>query len=141
MGKRAKPTRPPSELIDVSERCLEWPFHDSVAPIEGYVDRSNRWTVMVFPVPSVLGTPWEGMLRVGIRCVPMPTEPDNPVEILMTWSQIQAIKNQLWPDQIAIEVFPPADQLVDVAPMRWLWVFPKGVRLPFSLSSLEALIS
>jgi len=51
-----------------------------------------------------------------------------------SWSDLQRIKADLCgADRVAVEVFPPASELVDEANMAHLWVFPKGYVLPFRL--------
>ncbi len=50
------------------------------------------------------------------------------------WSDLQRIKDELvGPERVAVEVFPKRTQLVDVANMAHLWVFPEGYELPFGL--------
>jgi len=49
-----------------------------------------------------------------------------------TWHEMQRIKNELaGPERTAVEVYPPADEVVDGADMFHIWVLPNG--LPFSL--------
>lgn len=49
-----------------------------------------------------------------------------------TWPEMQRIKDELaGPDATGVEVYPPADEVVDEADMFHLWVLPD--RLPFSL--------
>jgi hypothetical protein len=51
-----------------------------------------------------------------------------------SWSELQRIKDELvGRDRTAVEVFPPADEVVDQANMFHLWVLPAHLRLPFSL--------
>lgn len=99
-------------------------------PKAAYVDEGRHWVVQVFPVPSCNGTPWEGAMRVGISHY---RSNGRQREIRVNWSTIQGIKDDLWPDRLAIEVFPPHDQIDNVAPMRWLWILPPGSILPFRL--------
>ena len=102
-----------------------------------YADRENGWTVEVQDVPSVSGTPWEGMLRVAITHSTAKTHKqfnDRRYRPAITWDQLQQIKDRLWPKQVAIEIFPPEAEIVNVAPMRWLWVLPLGQGLPFSIN-------
>lgn len=41
----------------------------------------------------------------------------------ITWDILQAIKNHYWSRQAcAIEIYPPADRVVNNAPMRHLWL-------------------
>lgn len=128
-------TKAPKEWIDRSSVLSNWTALEQ-APIAAYVDSTNRWTVQVFPVRSTDGTPWQGTLRVGIKYIPSGSVTnDEGGEIVLTWSEIQdLIKDQFWPDRIAMEIFPPKEQVVNVAPMRWLWVLPPGAELPFNLS-------
>lgn len=50
------------------------------------------------------------------------------------WSDKQWIKDTLFgPERVAVEVFPPVEQLVDAANMYHLWVLPEGWVLPFGL--------
>lgn len=118
--------------IDRSEIAKRLPYTAGGSPIAGYVCARNRWVVQVFPVPSVDGTSWEGLLRVGIK---LHDKRGRGREIIGNWSRIQEIKEDLFPGRLAIEVYPPSEQVVDVAPLRWLWVFPEGCKLPFSLSN------
>lgn len=53
----------------------------------------------------------------------------------ITWDDLQAIKDNFWPDCIALEIYPPKASIVNVADMRWLWVLPAGASLPFNLDS------
>lgn len=104
-------------------------------PIRAYVDAGNQWTVQVFPTTDANGTPWEGMLRVGIAYFKNPGKPKSQCEILHSWSVIQSVKESIFPGRLAIEVYPPESQVVDAAPMRWLWILPAGARLPLCLST------
>lgn len=52
----------------------------------------------------------------------------------LTWASKQRIKNELIGAQrMAVEVFPPASELVDQADAYHLWVLPDGFRLPFGV--------
>lgn len=43
----------------------------------------------------------------------------------ITWDQLQQIKNEVgYAFATAVEVYPPADQVVNVANMRHLWILP-----------------
>jgi hypothetical protein len=47
---------------------------------------------------------------------------------------MQRIKDTLaGPDRAAVEVYPPASEVVDQANMYHLWVLPPGARLCFGL--------
>jgi hypothetical protein len=52
------------------------------------------------------------------------------------WADKQRIKDDLvGPERLAIEVFPPRDELDDAANMYHLWVLPAGFELPFRLEA------
>ena len=47
------------------------------------------------------------------------------------WEALQAIKDEhAGVDATAIEVYPPADEVVDEVEMRHLWVVPPAVPMP-----------
>lgn len=49
----------------------------------------------------------------------------------ITWDQLQLAKNDaLGPEVMAIEVYPPQDELVDEEHIRHLWEVPPGVVVP-----------
>jgi hypothetical protein len=48
-----------------------------------------------------------------------------------SWSDLQRIKNEIWgSDRVALEVYPRDVNLVDVANLYWLWVFPADFECP-----------
>jgi hypothetical protein len=50
------------------------------------------------------------------------------------WPHRQRIKDELiGPARQAVEIFPPADEVVDDANCYHLWVLPIGQTIPFSL--------
>ncbi len=50
------------------------------------------------------------------------------------WPEMQRIKDEIaGPEFTAVEVYPPADEVIDQANVYHLWVLPLGVRLEFSL--------
>lgn len=54
------------------------------------------------------------------------------------WAEKQAIKDEIFgKNRVAIEVFPSADRMVDLADVYHLWVFEEGFRLPFGIHPLE----
>jgi hypothetical protein len=108
------------------------------APTLVYSDPVNGVVVQVWEgkTPGCDGTPWAGTLRVAIKH----TSAKTPEQAMgrgyakpITWDDLQAIKDHFWPERIAVEVFPPKSEIVDVADMRWIWVLPKGAVLPFNL--------
>lgn len=79
---------------------------------------SRQYLVQVFDGPE----PWR---RIGIRRI-------DGQDIRENWSELQAIKDEvLGPEVTAVEVYPAASNLVNVAPMRWLWVVPDAKAFPF----------
>lgn len=93
---------------------------------------NNAYSVRLWKQPS-LGIrtveDWdeaEGVLQVSIMRVD--GKPGVP------WPDKQRIKDELVGEgRLAIEVFPPKDQLVDPANLYYLWVLPVGYDLPFRL--------
>ena len=54
----------------------------------------------------------------------------------IAWRDKQRIKDELLgPERLAVELFPPASELVDQAMMYHLWVYPEGSPLPFNLNA------
>ncbi len=46
-------------------------------------------------------------------------------DVRLTWDDLQAIKNEYLGEEVcAVEVFPPASELVDELPIRHLWEVP-----------------
>lgn len=59
----------------------------------------------------------------------------NVSETDIPWAAMQRIKDEIFgPRRVAVEVFPPADELVDEANMYHLWILPEGFALPFTLT-------
>lgn len=55
-----------------------------------------------------------------------------------SWAEKQQIKDELFGEnRVAIEVFPKADKLVDVADVYHLWVFDKKFSMPFGIHPSE----
>lgn len=50
----------------------------------------------------------------------------------ITWDDLQRIKSQAgYADRVAVEIYPTDANVVDVANLRHLWVYPEGMKLPF----------
>ena len=62
---------------------------------------------------------------------------NNDASTYHDWSELQRIKNELCGDDcVAVEVFPPADDLLDSANIYHLWCWnPLRFRLPFEFKS------
>jgi hypothetical protein len=50
-------------------------------------------------------------------------------EFQSPWSVVQEIKERFFAGRCAVEFYPAQDDLVDDAPMRWLWMLPDDARL------------
>lgn len=75
-----------------------------------------------------LMTSWGAMQHVAIR---------RKDQQATTWDEKQKIKNELVGEASrAIEVYPPAKDVVNQAPLGHLWVLPKGFALPFGLTEM-----
>lgn len=109
------------------------------APLAAWTDKQNGWCVQCWDdTQGCNGTPWDGMLRVGVKhsLARTPEDFDMPqAQGTVTWDDLQAIKEHLWPGRIALEIYPPAVYLVNVAAMRWLWVLPSRAELPMNLDA------
>jgi hypothetical protein len=58
----------------------------------------------------------------------------GPPSGLLTWAAKQRVKDELLgAGRLAVEVFPPAAELVDQADAYHLWVLPEGFKLPFGV--------
>lgn len=87
---------------------------------ESYLN--NRYSVQI----SDVATDWGLVIHLWIR--------RHDGEMVRSWSDMQRIKNELvGPERVAVEVFPPVDELVDQANLAHLWVLPEGFSLPFGL--------
>ncbi len=55
----------------------------------------------------------------------------------LTWAAKQRVKAELvGKERLAVEVFPPASELVDQADAYHLWVLPEGYKLPFGVEEM-----
>lgn len=65
----------------------------------------------------------------------MRLKPDAPTPEI-PWAAKQRIKDELaGAGRVAVEVFPPAKELVDQADAYHLWVLPDGFKLPFGVEA------
>lgn len=82
---------------------------------------NDLYAVLIRP----LMTEWGLVQHCAIR---------TPSNLEPPWRDKQRIKNELFgPDFTAVEVMPPAGELVDQADMYHMWVLPLDYPLPFSL--------
>lgn len=84
---------------------------------------NNRYSVQLSLVDTEVGEVTHLWIRAHDGSMPR------------SWSDMQRIKNDLGggPERVAVEVFPPASELIDSANMAHLWVYPAGFTLPFRL--------
>ncbi len=88
------------------------------------------WSLWQNDLYIVTATPFECVWGACIHLVTRSKDPDAP----LGWAEKQRIKNMLAGAQrVAIEVFPPATELVDQADAYHLWVLPVGFKLPFGV--------
>jgi len=94
---------------------IEWPRNIfALKAIPSAVWRSSEFCCQVFP-------PQDGATRLSI----MRTMIGNDGQWLdgITWDQLMRIKSDCgFRDYWAVEIFPPQDEVVNVANMRHLWV-------------------
>lgn len=105
----------PPFMVDIP--FSEWPdtlLNLKEKPRE--VWRSNRFLVQIFPLK-------DGAARMTI-CRTMVNEDGLWVDGI-SWEELMAIKDQCrYGKDWAVEIFPPCDQIVNVANMRHLWLIP-----------------
>lgn len=111
-------------------------------PTAVWLEKQGGWVVQVWSgvsaTPGCINTPWEGTARICVKhskAKNVAQANSRKYDIPITWDELQAIKEWLFPGRIALEVYPPADKVVDVANLRWLWILPAGAVLPFNLQS------
>lgn len=93
----------------------------------GYPIRHAVWRSCEFMAQVFIESPGH---RITVsRCEIMP---DGKWRDGMTWDELQHVKNAIgFSKQIAVEIFPPIDCVVNVANMRHLWVFAADKKLGF----------
>lgn len=72
----------------------------------------------------------EGMTRLSVsRTIPG----HNGWGDKITWDELQQVKTEAcYGERDAVEVYPPDFDVVNVANMRHLWVYPEGSIIPFA---------
>lgn len=74
-------------------------------------------------------TSWGPVIHLAIGRFYWPRKPQG-----FRWTELQQIKDTIaGPDRVAVEVYPPTEDVVDEAPMAHLWVLPPEFSLPFGL--------
>lgn len=88
------------------------------------------WSLWQNDLFIVTATPFECIWGACIHLVARAKTPDT----LLGWAEKQRIKDMVaGAFRVAIEVFPPASEVVDQAPAYHLWVLPVGFKLPFGV--------
>lgn len=79
---------------------------------------NNRYIVMIMDnAPTTHGNAIRAMVQ---------TVDDKPIQ--NHWSEMQRIKSEIFGlDTMAIEYYPPSNELVDQHNIYWLWIFPDGI--------------
>lgn len=98
----------PEELTPIPrEQWPPWPPGPSAGPVAAWWSR--RYVVQVY-----------GDGRIAIR--------GNGGKVLeVSWSEIQDVKRAIgFGDHWAVEFYPADADVVDVAPMRWLWLLSRA---------------
>ncbi|WP_419827695.1 DUF7694 domain-containing protein [Sphingomonas sp.] len=122
----------PAHLTPVPR--AEWPRDPAEfqggAPRVGLY-RSRTHLVQVFAEPG-------GVLRLSVNR----TEWDERRRRFredISWDDLQRLKAEVgYPDCAAVEVYPPAMRVVNVANMRHLWVLPDAAILPFMWDGVQS---
>lgn len=126
--QRGRSAPPPSKRLSRPAHWGVWQHmphvvgHPSAPP--GLIDAwmNDAYTVQFYQQTGA----WGDVLHLMIR--------RNDAQPVHSWSDFQIIKDDLvGPERTAIEVYPPAAELVDDANIYHLWVLPEGMRLPFGL--------
>ena len=87
------------------------------------VYRSRFYLIQVYQIP---GKAFPDYARVSVqRSEDAAFRQDKGKHPPISWDALQEIKNQIgFGDRLALEVYPPDSELVNVAPMRHLWISP-----------------
>ena len=104
-----------AELVEVLKR--DWP--------EAMSSQAALWKV--FGSRGLLAQIYleENGLRLSVRL----TDGSDG----LTWDDLAWVLHVLLPDRWAVEVYPPAHAVVNVANMRHLYVYPEHMRPPYDL--------
>jgi hypothetical protein len=130
--------RDPGQALRMAQRARDtgrwpdWRWHDLAAGVPGSVGWGSEFrrvaengvfTVLIRDLPTDWGVVQHAMIT------------HMPGQEPTTWAEKQRIKDRLFGrGRTAIEVFPPASELVDGADAYHLWVLPEGFALPFNLA-------
>jgi hypothetical protein len=80
--------------------------------------RNNRYTVMIF----------DNQLTTHELAIKVMIQNHHNTPIHHHWSQIQAIKNELFGEEVtAVEYYPRQSDLLDTHNIYWLFIYPDGI--------------
>lgn len=102
-------------LVEIDIGAVASPLPQSQLPIRAF--RGSQIAVLVYETRDPEGIPG---LRISVRRHDQKPLHDH-------WRTLYRIKDELVPDCEAVEIYPPASRLVDVANMYHLWVLPEGM--------------
>lgn len=95
------------------------PWRGPDAPVRTGLFRSRRFLVQVFAED-------EGVTRLSINRTDWSADTGKALDGI-TWDQMQKLKAEAgFADAWAVEIFPAEDEIINVAPMRHLWVLPRA---------------
>lgn len=102
----------------------DWPISLAVGNNVREVYRSRGFLVQVY------NEPWPVVARLSV--IRSSLKPDGDWKEDITWEELQRLKREAgYGDFDAVEVYPPDADVVNVANLRHLWVFPAGY-MPFA---------
>jgi hypothetical protein len=55
----------------------------------------------------------------------------------ISWDELQYIKNSIYPDLMAVEIYPEIWNKVDEANLRHLWVLPKRLSFAWGIENVD----
>lgn len=123
----------------IAEQSKKYPAHCVEVPREGWmpsmrsvsrvirVFRSREFLVQVHEEP-------DDVIRLSINRSAL--ESDGNWKEGISWDELQRIKNECgYADRMAIEIFPPQAEVVNVANIRHLWVLPTPLPFMWRVSS------
>ena len=112
---RAENAKYGKDLVEIPKEKYPTAPDNFTPPIAVY--RNRRFAVQVFEVAD------SDILRLSVNR----TAIDHRGHWLegISWQELQDLKNQLFPEFAAVEIYPSVEDTVNVANMRHLWVMPE----------------
>lgn len=90
--------------------------------------RSRKFLVQIWTAPA-----WNSLEAVRMTVNRSELGSDGRWKAGITWDELFELKNQIFPEREAIEVYPPEKELQNIENMRHLWILPFGQSSGFSL--------